>query len=31
MSDRARAAPTWLRDGFGAMWHEVRSYLGLGM
>jgi hypothetical protein len=27
MSDRVRAAPTWLRDGFGAMWHEVRSYL----
>jgi hypothetical protein len=27
MSDRVRAAPTWLRDGFAAMWHEVRSYL----
>jgi hypothetical protein len=27
MTDRTRAAPTWLRDGFGAMWHEVRSYL----
>jgi len=25
--ERSRGAPTWLRDGFGAMWHEVRSYL----
>lgn len=24
---RTRGAPAWLRDGFGAMWHEVRSYL----
>jgi len=23
----SRAAPAWLRDGFAAMWHEVRSYL----
>lgn len=28
MSDAPRAAPAWLRDGFAAMWHEVRSYLG---
>lgn len=27
MSERVRAAPEWLRDGFAAMWHEVRSYL----
>ncbi|HET9992097.1 MAG TPA: hypothetical protein VFQ65_26385, partial [Kofleriaceae bacterium] len=27
MSERVRAAPAWLRDGFAAMWHEVRSYL----
>ena len=24
---RTRGAPAWLRDGFGATWHEVRSYL----
>ena len=28
MTERPRAAPAWLRDGFAAMWHEVRSYLG---
>jgi hypothetical protein len=27
MTERVRAAPAWLHDGFAAMWHEVRSYL----